>query len=191
MGREIRMVPPNWEHPKKEVPNYIKGRMEERYQPMFDSSYTERMDEWIKEYQLWKEGKHPDQLDGSAKECKRYAEWSGNPPDHEYYRPEWSKDEMTWFQVYETVSEGTPVTPPFETQEELVEYLVANGDFWDQRRRAEGDSIMNCAPWSREAAERFVFGSGWAPSMIMTGGKIMSGVEGMVEAWVSGNSDPA
>lgn len=180
MGREIRMVPPNWEHPKKEFLNH-RFRMEERYQPMYNRSYTESMDEWIGEYQLWKDGKHPDQMDGSAKECKRYAEWAGDPPDHEYYRPEWSKEEMTWFQVYETVSEGTPVTPPFETKEELVEYLVANGDFWDQKRRADGDTIMGCVPWSREAAHRFVFGSGWAPSMIVANGKVMSGVEGLAQ----------
>jgi hypothetical protein len=76
--------------------------------------------------------------------------------------------EMTWYQVYETVSEGTPVTPPFETQSELVEYLVANGDFWDQRCRKEGSSIMECAPWSRKQAEAFVYGPGWAPSLIST-----------------------
>lgn len=176
------MVPPNWEHPKKQVLNFRKGTVEWQYQPMYDSSYIERMDEWIANYQLWKEGKHHDQLNGSAAGHARYAEWAGDPPQHEYYRPEWTKEERTWFQVYETVSEGTPVTPPFATREELVEYLVQNGDFWDQQRRAEGDSIMNCAPWTREAAERFVMGSGWAPSLIMSGGKVMSGVEGLAEA---------
>ena len=87
--------------------------------------------------------------------------------------------EPTWWQVYETVSEGTPVTPPFATREELVEYLVENGDFWDQKNRAEGGSLMPCDPWSRRNAEAFVMGSGWAPTMIADGGKIMSGVDAL------------
>ena len=38
-----------------------------------------------------------------------------------------------WFQVYETVTQGTPVTPPFQTLEELEEHLVKNGDTLTQR----------------------------------------------------------
>jgi hypothetical protein len=69
-----------------------------------------------------------------------------------------SRKMPTWFQVYETVSEGTPVTPPFATKEELVDYLVANGDFWDQHRGDGG--------WSRENAEAFV-GAGFAMSLVV------------------------
>ena len=148
---------------------------------MYDKPYRDSMAKWITNHLLWVEGKHPDQLDGSGSEYENYADWSGNPPDVAYYRPNWNKSEMTWFQVYETVSEGTPVTPPFEMREELVEYLVANGDFWDQHRRTNGDTIMKCEPWSRKAAEMFVFGSGWAPSMISIGGELKSGVEGLAE----------
>jgi hypothetical protein len=78
------------------------------------------------------------------------------PPNPDSYRPKF-QTEPTWYQVYETVSEGTPVTPPFATKEELVNYLVEHGDFWDQRRGHGG--------WSRENAERFV-GAGWAPSLV-------------------------
>lgn len=73
------------------------------------------------------------------------------PPEREYYRS-WKDEDATWFQVWETVSEGTPVTPPFATKEELIDYLVANGDFWDQKRRQEQNQgryiSMNCEPWS-------------------------------------------
>ena len=37
---------------------------------------------------------------------------------------------------------------PFATKAELVEYLVKNGDFWDQRRGHGG--------WERKNAEQFV-----------------------------------
>ena len=64
------------------------------------------------------------------------------PPDHPQDK------EATWFQAWETVTEGTPVTPPFATTDELVDYLVTRGDFWDQER---GDG-----PWDRKSAEEFV-----------------------------------
>lgn len=171
------MVAPNWEHPKKERYNYRYGRNEQVYQPMYDRPFVEAMDEWNAEYALWRDGKHPDQLKGHANEHDDLVDVFGNPPQTEYYRPNWKPEEMTWFQVYETVSEGTPVTPPFETREELVEYLVANGDFWDQKRREEGCTVMDCAPWARKSAENFVYGSGWAPSFVVADGKIISGVD--------------
>jgi len=175
MGRELRRVPKNWEHPKKED-------KPDSYQPMFNESYINAITEWIESHKLWEEGKHPSQYSS----CKYYAEYAGCGPDVEYHRPNWKEDEMTWFQVYETVSEGTPVSPSFETGEELVEYLVKHGDFWDQSRR-EDQSLnpsrfdMPCDPWSRKAAESFVFGSGWAPSGIIINGKYMSGVEGIAD----------
>lgn len=104
----------------------------------------------------------------------------GGPKSDDYV--DFKGKEPTWWQVYETVSEGTPVTPPFETREEIVEYLVKNGDFWDQKRREEGRSSMPCAPWSRENAVAFVMESGWAPSLILANGKIMSGVEALSSA---------
>lgn len=170
MGRELRKVIPNWEHPKKD--------RSDSFQPMFDRPYIDAITEWINQHLLWEKGEHPDQ----PNECRYFAEWDGNPPDFEYYRPCWKTEEMTWFQVYETVSEGTPVTPPFETKEELVEYLVENGDFWDQKRRERKTPFsMPCDPWKREHAENFVFGDGWAPSGVFANGKFMSGVEGINE----------
>ena len=160
MGREIRRVPWNWEHPKKEVPNYRTGRMEESFQPLYNHPFEEAADEWLKEFHAWESGKDNDCDEHEAKEGHRvyYWEWNGGPPDREYHRPSWTQEEATWFQVYETVSEGTPVTPPFATKEELIDYLVANGDYWDQHRGDGG--------WSRENAEKFV-GTGFAVSMVV------------------------
>lgn len=142
MGREIRRVPPNWQHPRNE---------QGRYQPMYDETFDNALDEWVKNYHLWKKGSHPDQQEYP------YWEWAGKPPDPDYYRPEFDQ-EPTYYQVYETISEGVPVTPPFATKEELVNYLVKYGDFWDQKRGDGG--------WARENAERFV-SSEWAPSFMV------------------------
>ncbi|MEI8319481.1 MAG: hypothetical protein WCH79_16185, partial [Planctomycetia bacterium] len=48
----------------------------------------------------------------SARIAVRYfAEYDGDPPEVRFYRPDWAPGEATWFQVYETVSEGTSYQP--------------------------------------------------------------------------------
>lgn len=175
MGREIRRVPPNWQHPKTKRRNYATDQYEECYKPLYDNTYIDALNEWIENHNEWERGTHRDFAEHSDKH-RYYAQWAGNPPRVDYYRPKWAEGEATWFQVYETVTEGTPVTPPFATREELVDYLVANGDLWDQQRRARG-SEMPCDPWPRKQAEAFVFGDGRAPSLIISGGTVKTGVE--------------
>ena len=151
MGREIRRVPPNWEHPRNESGNF---------QPMFDRSFQQAVDEWKKEFAEWEAGEKQKNKndDGSVME---YWEWSGDPPDRAYYRT-YSDEEATWFQLYETVSEGTPLSPPFATKEELAKHLAEHGDDWKK------------IPWGIEKATAFVE-SGWAPSFVVAGGVIYQG----------------
>ena len=146
MGREIRRVPPNWEHPKND---------DGEYKSMHDEEFDPALEAWLEGYRLWKAGEHPEQKDEYWRD-RNYWDWDGPPPDPENYRPAFNA-EPTWFQVYQTVSEGSPVTPPFATKEELVDYLVENGDFWDQKRGHGG--------WQRKIAEEFVKRE-WAPSMV-------------------------
>jgi hypothetical protein len=61
------------------------------------------------------------------------------------------------WQLWETVSEGSPISPVFATAEQLVDYLVELGDVWGQKRGEK---------WSRESAEAFVR-AGWAPSLMV------------------------
>lgn len=165
MGREIRMVPPNYEHPK-----VMRSFGNIEFQPMFDQTFESAAEEWKEGFAKWQAGERPDYYTLDEGEPKpEFWEWHGMPPEREYYRS-WKDEEATWFQVWETVSEGTPVTPPFATKEELIEYLVANGDFWDQKRRKEKSQgryvCMDCDPWSRKVAEHFVYNTQWAPSGI-------------------------
>lgn len=121
MGREIRKVPPHWEHPKRKCPHEpwaggcydAKQHNGQCYQPLCDKDFNACIAKW---------------------------------------------EQPTWYQVYETVSDGTPVTPPFATTQELIEYLVQYGDFWDQHRGDGG--------WIRAYAERFVE-SEWSPSLVV------------------------
>ena len=163
MGREIRMVPPNWSHPKND-----RGHL----QPMFGRSFEDELAEWLENLDRIRAG----DLTEIERECytgdgkNPLAEWlndEGCAPDPKYYAP-WKKDEATWFQVWETVSEGTPVTPPFATRDELVAYLVAGGDDWDRQRGRGG--------YTRAQAEAFV-NAGWAPSAVMVGGQMFNAIE--------------
>lgn len=127
-------------------------------QPMYDESYQEARDAWLeglKNHDVEKTG------------CD-YWEWEGNPPERAYYRP-YDKAAASWFQVYETVSEGIPVSPAFATQEELIDYLVEHGDFWDQSEGRGG--------YTRSQAERFVKGVGSVPSMIIGNEGVKMGIE--------------
>src|SRR5574338_968680 len=157
MGREIRRVPVGWEPPKKMYAR-LDGPREE-FHPQFDRDYMQEAREWMDNAKAWDEGTHPDAAANKAA-YPFYWQWDGPPPDKEYYRPDWASLglEPTGYAVYETVSEGTPVTPSFATREELVEYLVKHGDYWDQARGHGG--------WKRENAHRFVFDTGWAPSLV-------------------------
>ena len=150
MGREIRMVPPNWDHPKQE------GRYDDRLQPMFNKTFEEAATEWKAEFAAWERGERPDYCTDESR-LLEFWEWDGGPQDRAYHRP-WKDEEATWVQLWETVSEGTPVSPPFATKAELVDYLATHGDYWDQKR---GDG-----PWKHAAAESFV-AAGWAPSMVI------------------------
>lgn len=175
MGREIRMVPPNWEHPKHENP-YTREMV---YKPIHDVTFDEwvaECREWDEGLALWLKGEHPVQIEHTGDEefdlrpiGIRYAEWIGERPDLGDTLP-YSRDEATWVQMYETVSEGTPVSPPFATKAELVNYLVERGDFWSQKRGQGG--------WKRENAEAFVE-RGFAMSLVIENGKVYEPRDGM------------
>ncbi len=152
MGREIRRVPLYWEHPKEEKYNYQTSQYEDRFIPKYDEPYSKAAKEWMADYALWLDGKHP-----NFQQDAYYWDAVGTPPYARHYLPDFEGMEMGYC-LYETVSEGTPVSPVFATKELLAEYLAEHGDFWDQKRGHGG--------WSIERAMAFCE-SGWAPSFIM------------------------
>jgi hypothetical protein len=174
MGREIRRVPADWEHPKVTKFNPFRMREEESFQPLNDRPFVEAAREWMDAAIAWDNGTDPDCAEHKAAH-PFYWQWSNLPPDPAYYRPEWTSEPLH-YQVYETVSEGTPVTPHFATKAELIDYLVEYGDEWDQKRTAYGR--QESAGWSRENATAFVERE-WAPSMIISAGVIMEPRDGL------------
>jgi hypothetical protein len=162
MGREIRRVPSDWQHPpaQKYVPSKdpfgeSKWVEADYYQPLYDKDYETVAEKWISEFDQWRAGTHPDQSD----DCRYFWEYD-TPPDEEHYRErKWTAEEATHYQIYETVTEGTPVSPVFASLDELVEWCVAQG-------------------YSRHAAENFAK-QRWVPSMAVDTrlGIIAEGIE--------------
>lgn len=162
MGREIRRVPANWQHPKEQKEQLVIGgneledfmrafatgrtEMREVYKPLFDRTHQEALEEWETERAKFERDQSPEGIEHRAKYT--FEEWHGERPDPEYYRPAWT--EATHYQMYETVSEGTPVSPVFATLEELADWLVSEG-------------------YSPQAARAFCK-DGWAPSFVGVGG---------------------
>lgn len=151
MGREIRRVPPNWLHPTQECKHSpwaggcdrAKANNGQCYIPLYDNDYQSAAREWIEAFDLWRAGTHPDQ----AEYCQYYWEYAGVPDESSYRARAWTPEEATAYQMYETVSEGTPVSPVFETLDALIAWLVSQGH-------------------SEHAARKFAE-TGWAPSMVM------------------------
>lgn len=165
MGREIRQVPPNWEHPRYTADNAPHNTLRSRvgeFRPLFDGSYAETKREWLDGLAQREAGTHPDQLD-DADVPADFWDWSGGPPRREDYRPDWPEDTATWVQLYETVSGGTPLSPPFATGDELAEWLATHQDFWGY------------GPVPIETARRFV-GLGWTPSAVIRDGVLSTGL---------------
>ena len=163
-GKVIRRVPPNWEHPRDGEGDYLR---------LYDETYEDEIRKWIAGRELWLKGEHPEQqklpdrparnewIDECPQDDYGYADHEGGPPDTDSYRPSF-KEEPTWYQMYEEISEGTPLSPPFATKEELVDYLVEHGDFGYQRW-PEWETTYKP---TRAQAKAFVE-QGWAPSMVV------------------------
>lgn len=102
MGREVRKVPANWEHPKDDSGRYI---------PLLGHSYSSAAVEFLEM--------------ANTKGLQEALDWMGCP-DKNDYMPEWKEEEKTHLMMYEDTSEGTPISPAFKTPEELARWLVNN-----------------------------------------------------------------
>lgn len=183
MGREIRRVPSDWVHPVYTAD--LLPAIEQGYGrigdpiAMYDEDIETAVREWIDGAALWIQGKHPSQVDAEKHGTKHpemyertfyaYSSWESQSPDPESYRRPFTSD-ATHYQVYETVSEGTPVSPVFATTGEMIHWLttVPMGG-------------VNKVPLTHKAAEKFVEYES-APSFIMGSHGMRTGVEALEDA---------
>jgi len=73
------------------------------------------------------------------------------------------------WQVWETVSEGSPISPVFATPEELARHMSKTR--WGADRGQSYDTWLS-----------FITGPGWAPSCVMKEGVLMDGVSAVAGA---------
>jgi len=212
MSREVRRVPIDWKHPVEPNPHWVAQRTTpygrtkpasrlhgptERFIPLYDSDYAERLAEWEQEGRElaartghgWTFGvqwhltgvkdctcalNHSSPIHYEAKNGLTHpayawsedgmwehpfvvrdedhlqevllAEHEREKPDPADYMPTFDvpESELGWC-LYETVSEGTPVTPVFATAEELIEHLTTVGQDWDQvpMRRSAAEALVS------------------------------------------------
>lgn len=160
MGREVRRVPADWEHPQEDNP--YTGRR--GYKPMHGRDWASEAAEWDAERERWERGERPSYASDEAADLP-YDQWSGPRPYSGDYMPNWTEAERTHLMMYEDTSEGTPISPAFKTPEELAQWLADSG------ASAFGSSTASYEAWLNIAR------GGWAPSMVISSGVMMSGVE--------------
>lgn len=167
MGREVRRVPADWKHPKHWTP-CLHG-MEERHKPLSPGEdYQRLVDEWDKECAKWKAGERPDYCTGESR-LLCYEQWAGQRPHRDDYMPNWPAEQRTHLMMYEDTSEGTPISPAFETPEELARWLV------DNNASAFGSETASYEGWLRVAR------GGFACSAVIQDGVMQSGVDGLTD----------
>ena len=83
------------------------------------------------------------------------------------------------WQLWETVSEGSPITEVYPSRDQLIAYLMSPANCWGISR-----------PLTREQAEAFV-GEGWAPSMITVDGRLMPGAAAIGDVIANNDSEPS
>lgn len=167
MGREVRKVPKDWSHPKNEDDIFI---------PLFENCgrFEEADREWSEGWEKWQEGLC-ENYSGDEKwspiedehKNMRYSDYAGSRPSPDDYMPNWPDEQRTHFMMYEDTSEGTPISPAFETPEELARWLA------DNKASSFGSSTATYEQWLP------ICKGGWAPSMVLSSAGLQSGVESM------------
>lgn len=152
MGREVRMVPKEWDHPRKYDGSFIP------LMPREDLKGSQ--DEWDKNRNEILTG-----ISAYYKTLEEFENDYGGRPDDSEYMPDFG-DTAIYYCMYEDVSEGTPISPAFETPEELAHWLADTNASSIANRTASYESWLGTIK------------QGWALSAICTSkGEAISGVE--------------
>ncbi len=165
MGREVRRVPAHWEHPMDAKGHYI---------PLFDDSFAEAAERWDSDAALFAQGKRRDWTDDTKivdlgdVQSETYAEYNGERPVESDYMPDWPEAERTHWQMYENVSEGTPISPVMATPEELARWLA------DNKANAGAGATASYEAWLATVHRGFAFSM-----MGIPGEGLMDGVTAM------------
>lgn len=203
MSREVRRVPLDWQHPMHWRDRWDTARHGSRMQLVpvgLVDDYPEALARWEREgeelaarvghdytfsveYHLTGfQGRddseptvHPVYVSDDKPEVQaldedhlhelmtaKHVEYRPDPKD---YMPVFPEGAATGWCMYETTSEGTPISPVLGSPEELARWLA------DNEASSFGSRGATYEQWMR------MIDRGWAPSAIVTGAGVQSGVE--------------
>lgn len=142
MTRHVRRVPADWEHPHDGF--YSDGTI--RYLALRDGpSFAAHAARWDADAAQWNNGEFPADTN-KTQQSLTFEEWEGPRPDPNDYMPLWADNERTHYMMFETSTEGTPVSPPFETPEALAQWMVANNkDVWAGQKLTYDEWLEICS----------------------------------------------
>ncbi len=170
MGREVRKVPADWQHPTRDNGDYI---------PLMGGSFSKAAAEWdegerqwnlgFREKTVWHDGGgyHKEWVPKDDEHTYPYSDWAGSRPEESDYMPDWPDSERTHLQMYEDTSEGTPISPVMDTPEELARWLADTG------ASAFGSMNATYEQWLATIKR------GFACSAVLVNGVMDSGVAGL------------
>lgn len=136
MSTELRRVPKNWIHPSDHKTSNYESQLAFRppqyhaWRPLYDEDWAHAARVWWGRrigYALKRVFLYPLMLVGLFPATWEIADgWNtdDSPPKYWHYRPSWPTRARTHYQLYETVSEGTPISPVCATIGELVEWCA-------------------------------------------------------------------
>lgn len=140
MGRKVRRVPKDWEHPKNVSGCYV---------PLRDGAeFARRIAQWDEEAQKWAEGFRSDSKGAwvplsEEQKGQPFSSWDGERPDPKNYMPLWLDKARTHLMMYQETSEGTPISPAFATAEELALWLADNEASWSGSQGASYEAWLS------------------------------------------------
>ena len=166
MGREVRKVPEWWYHPKY----FNNFRKEYIYLPLRDG-YQEDLVAWEHEMQDLNRRKAEALKEGNQRiidDIDQSQTWHLEArPDPCKYMPDFPEELRKYYQMYETCSEGTPISPKFAIPEDLARWLA------DNRASSFADMTATYEEWLR-----MITGPGWSVSAASDGVHgLISGVQ--------------
>ncbi len=102
MGRMMRRVPPYWKHPRYEGAPFS---WDHSFIPLSDTDG------------MWDDDMVPMSKEDIEAEMAELHDWALS------YMPNWPTEERTHYQYYEDTSDGTPLSPVFDTAEKVAAWL--------------------------------------------------------------------
>lgn len=168
MGVQLYRVPAGWQHPTDDdfagrerivaygPPRYAKWRpqfMDESWDAAMRSWWWERVVRGVQRaFGYW-----PSVLGLIDPPFAVRWRFKDKAPKYWNYRPRWRERTRTHYQLYETVSEGTPISPVCSSIEQLADWCAVQ----------TGKPVwVGTEGMTRDEWLRFFSRGGWAPSAI-------------------------